>query len=110
MYNKLVNDGYRAHVMTYNRALKYCPRGSAGVLYSKDTQGEYQLLVSYSTAVAWVYDDGFIGCSGAYSATTRKHIGAFAKEFGLSYYDFKKCYEQGIEWNYKTGEERKVEV
>ena len=109
MYIKKINDGYRQSVTAYDRCLKYCPHGSAGVVYGKDDNGEYQMLVSYRTPVAWVYDDGFIGCNGTYSMTTIKHIGAFAREFGLSYHDFKACYVREIERNYKTGEERRVQ-
>ena len=51
-------------------------------------------LFSYVTLVAWIDKDGWCGCTGTYSQTTRKHISAFAKEYAapLDYYSFKKAY------------------
>lgn len=64
-------------------------------------------LFSYCTLVATVRYDGtekFIRCYGLYSATTRKHISAFAKEHGLTYYDFKAVSGADYEMNRATGE------
>ena len=49
-------------------------------------------LFSYTTLVASVRVDNegkWIRCYGLYSMTTRKHISAFAKEYGLTFHDFK---------------------
>ena len=63
-------------------------------------------LYSYVTLVAWVDSDGWCGCTGTYSQTTRKHISAFAKEYAapFDYYSFKKAYEGGYVMNKHTGE------
>ena len=66
-----------------------------------------QFLFSYYTLVAKVRkdDDGtWVKCYGLYSATTRKHISAFAKENGLTYADFKALAEKDYEMNINTGE------
>ena len=51
-------------------------------------------LKSYNTIVAWV-DDGVLYVTGLYSATTRKHLGWFAKQFGLTYKHIRKVYDNG---------------
>lgn len=63
-------------------------------------------LFSYVTLVAWINRDGWCGCNGTYSQTTRKHISAFAKEYAtpLDYYSFKQAYEGGYVVNKHTGE------
>lgn len=47
-------------------------------------------LVSYTTVVCYT-KNGKLYCTGLYSATTRKHIGWFLREFlpQFSYYDVK---------------------
>lgn len=107
MYTKRIIDGYRERVMHYDDRLDYCPHGSCGKVYDRLCQITW--LVSYSTDVAYVDRNGWAGCLGTYSATTRKHIGAFAKEYGVSYHDFKRAYENGEEFNIYTGEVRKIE-
>lgn len=63
-------------------------------------------LISYSTPVVHVTSDGFVAVDGLYSATTRKHIGYFAKEYlaPLGYHDLKAACENGYIINYKTRE------
>ena len=65
-------------------------------------------LFSYTTLVASVrYDEEgskWIRCYGLYSATTRKHISAFAKEHGLTFQDFKYVAGGEYEMNMETGE------
>jgi hypothetical protein len=42
---------------------------------------------------------------GLYSATTRRHIGAFVKEYAnLTYQTAKRLYEDGYGYNIHTGE------
>ena len=103
MYTKQVNDGYFRKVVTYDKRLKYCPYGSAGVIKSED--GSIHLC-SYTTRVISIDPEGLLECTGTYSATTRKHIGAFLKEYAprLSYYDAKEAAATGCRINIHTGE------
>ena len=102
MYTKKIVDGYFTKTVTYDKRLQYCPNGSCGVVSSPE--GFY--LISYTTPVCFIDNDGFLSCTGTYSATTRKHIGAFLKEYApmLDYYDAKKAYENGFKININTGE------
>lgn len=63
-------------------------------------------LFSYVTRVAEIDADGFLTVFGLYSMTTRKHIGAFVKEYTpcLDYQSAKACYEGGYKINIETGE------
>lgn len=68
-------------------------------------------LISYWTRVISIDKDGWLECTGTYSATTRKHIGAFMRNevsklsgHNLSYYTAKQCYEDNIKMNIYTGE------
>ena len=66
-----------------------------------------QYLFSYYTLVATVRTENgekWIRCYGLYSATTRKHISAFAKENGLQFTDFKGVAGGSYEMNMSTGE------
>lgn len=58
-------------------------------------------LVSYNTKVAYIFNDPDgrkIACTGTYSATTRKHITYFLREYApdLSYYDMKNIVGKGL--------------
>ena len=58
------------------------------------------VFVSYSTAVIFIiYRDGkrFVECTGTYSATTRKQIGYFCREYlpEYGYYDMKNIVGKG---------------
>lgn len=103
MYTKKVNDGYFQKVVTYDKRLKYCPYGSAGVIKSED--GSIHLC-SYTTRVISIDPDGFMEVTGTYSATTRKHIAAFLKEYApcFSYHDAKELAASGDKVNIYTGE------
>ena len=63
-------------------------------------------LFSYVTRVAEIDADGFLTVFGLYSMTTRKHIGAFVKEYTpcFDYQSAKACYEGGYKINIETGE------
>lgn len=106
MYTKNILDGYYRKTVTYDKALKYCPRGSAGII--KNSHGIH--LVSYTTRVISITPDGWLDCTGTYSATTRKHIGAFLKEYApsLCYYDVKRAFIGNYEININTGEHRSI--
>jgi len=61
------------------------------------------ILYSYATAVARIEDNCLI-VEGLYSATTRRHIGAFAKQFGTDYSTAKRCFVNLEAYNLKTKE------
>lgn len=66
-----------------------------------------QYLFSYRTLVATYRKDNegtWIRCYGLYSATTRRHISAFARQNGLSFKDFKDISGEDYELNLDTGE------
>ena len=101
MYSKIVNDGYYSHRVFYDERLKYCPYGSAGVV--KTSKGDI-VLFSYSTRVITINADGWLECYGTFSATTRKHIGAFMKEYTpFGYHTAKECYERNQRINIWNG-------
>lgn len=102
MYTKNIIDGYFAKTVTYDKNLAFCPYGSCGVVFNDN--GVH--LISYTTLVCSIDNNGFLSCTGTYSATTRKHIGAFLKEFAsnLCYHDAKYCYENNSVMNVETGE------
>ena len=64
------------------------------------------LLYSYTTLVARLSSDGWLVVYGLFSATTRKHISAFMREYAkpLSYYDAKRSYVDDVRINIYTGE------
>jgi hypothetical protein len=80
--------------MTTISTLKFMPYAQAKVY----TEGDNAVLRSYQTTVA-VINGGYAFCYGLYSQTTRKHISAFARQFGLSYDIFKKCYTKNLMYN-----------
>lgn len=102
MYTKKVIDGYFAKTVTYDKRLAFCPYGSAGVVFNDN--GIH--LISYTTLVCSIDNNGFLSCTGVYSRTTMKHIGAFLKEYApnLCYHDAKKAYENNYAINIHTGE------
>ena len=84
------------------KKLKYCPYGQAYV--TVDENGAIS-LVSYSTTVIVIDPMGWLTCTGTYSATTRKHIGAFMKEYtNMNYYTAKDAYLNNYTINIYTGE------
>jgi hypothetical protein len=61
--------------------------------------------MSYATIVATIDRDGWLTIHGLYSMTTRKHIGAFMREFvGMEYQTAKQIYNDGYQLNIHTGE------
>ena len=63
-------------------------------------------LFSYVTLVASITNDGWLTVYGLHSATTRRHISAFVKEYTdkLTYSDAKAAYEGNYSINIYTGE------
>lgn len=61
-------------------------------------------LISYTTPVAQIAND-WLTVGGLYSMTTRKHIGAFVKEYANTTYQTAKwLYENDHVFNINTGE------
>lgn len=97
MINRVVwaNNGWEKVVAHYDRILSLMPYAQAGVMVEDDRI----ILISYTTPVIflWVDKRGHrcMDCSGTYSATTRKHIGAFLREYcpEVCYYDAKRAFK-----------------
>lgn len=64
------------------------------------------VFTSYNTDVIYIDKDGWLYVSGLYSATTRKQIGYFLKEYvpQLDYYDIKWLYYSNLIMNIHTAE------
>ena len=58
-------------------------------------------LVSYVTTVAEIVG-GVLVVYGLHSMTTRRHISAFARQFGMDYSIAKKCYTDGMAFDMLT--------
>ena len=103
MYTTKIIDGYYEKRVTYDKRLAYCPHGSCGACFAPDGS---ILLISYTTKVIEIFPEGWTICTGTYSATTRKHIGAFLKEYapGINYYNMKTIAGKDIAFNIYTGE------
>lgn len=89
--------------VTVDKKLDNMPYAQAGIL----KKGDDVQLVSYETIVCEIVG-GWLHCYGTFSASTRRHIGAFMKEVApqLCYYDAKRCYTDDVEMNIYTGEVR----
>lgn len=62
-------------------------------------------LFSYITCVAHIDRDGWLTINGLYSMTTRRHIGAFCKEYAnCDYHTAKTIYNDNYKMNIYTGE------
>lgn len=83
------------------KKLKEIPYGQAFVEIVDDKNF---YLWSYRTLVAKV-DNNWLTINGLYSMTTRRHIGAFMREYCKSTYQLaKQLYEDGYVLNIDTGE------
>lgn len=86
-------------------ALKKMPYAQAKVQVLETGENFRCNLVSYTTCVAHIIDGGWLIVNGLYSATTRRHLSAFASEYcGTDYYTLKRCYEQNLAYNIHTKE------
>ena len=84
------------------RKLKNMPYANAFVEYDNETGNIY--LWSYHTLVI-VVEDRKVYVNGLYSQTTRRHIGAFAKEYlGMDYNLMKNIYNDNYILDLETGE------
>ena len=62
-------------------------------------------LVSYTTPVAQIDEEGWLVINGLYSMTTRRHIGAFVQEYaGIPDQTAKMICENRQRFNIHTGE------
>ena len=104
-YTAHCQSGYYSYDrrVTVTRRLDRMPSAQAGII----DRPNGTMLVSYETIVAEIIDN-WLHVYGLFSATTRKHIGAYLHEIAprLCYYDAKRCYEDGLEMNIETGEVR----
>lgn len=91
--------------MIYNR-LTSMPYAQAKVaVYCSDPKALRCALISYSTAVAHIIQDGWVIVNGLYSRTTIRHLSAFAKEYcKTDYYTLKRCYTENLAYNIYTRE------
>lgn len=66
----------------------------------------WTILTSYETDVIIIDNAGWLYVNGLYSATTRKHIGYFLKEYapGMTYQAAKSLYENDEVCNIHNGE------
>ena len=87
------------------RTLKSMPYAQAKVRNYCDIGKDLIVLQSYSTDVIIIKND-WLTCTGLYSMTTRKHIGAFMREYGngFTFQDVKKALESHQTFNIATGE------
>ena len=69
-------------------------------------------FISYKTEVISISPAGWLTCYGLYSATTRKQIVWFMREYcsTLTYHDANRCYFDDMQINIHTGEIRPVET
>ena len=71
-------------------------------------------LISYNTCAAELDAEGWLRVNGLYSATTRRHLGWFAKHLAalfnlhLTYADLRDLFTTGDEMNLLTGELREA--
>lgn len=81
--------------------LKTMPYAQATVIISEKND---ITLRSYETDVV-IISEGWMTCTGTYSATTRKHISAFMREYNFGdYFLAKFLYQEKIKINIYTGE------
>jgi hypothetical protein len=85
--------------------LKKMPYAQAKVQILETGENFRCNLVSYTTCVAHIIEGGWLIVNGLYSATTRRHLSAFASEYcGTDYYTLKRCCEQNLAYNIHTKE------
>lgn len=59
-------------------------------------------LISYSTIAAHIIEGGYLIVNGLYSQTTRRHLGAYAKEYANADYSVvKRCYQKNLAYSIK---------
>ena len=102
-----VDHYYSTKTVRCEKALDSMPYAKCGVDTLKDGT---ILFYSYETLVISVSPTGWLECTGTYSATTRKQIGRFMREyFGMSYYDAKAAFEGNYVLNVNTREVKSLD-
>ena len=103
MIKRKVVNGYTSVVVCYDRALREMPYAQCGVNFTDDG---HIVFISYTTPVIYIDHEGWLICTGTYSATTRKQIGRFLREYAplMNYQMVKKAYEDEMTINIHTGE------
>lgn len=88
----------------YDAHLKGHPYSQCGVVIDK-IHGAIHFY-SYNTRVISITADGWMICTGTYTATTRKQIGWFLREYAptMNYYNAKQIYHDNMMINVHTGE------
>ena len=85
--------------------LSAMPYAQAHVSHRPESIG----LVSYTTCVATIDANGWLEVYGLHSMTTRRHIGAFVREYAnISYQLARELYEKNMVYNIYTGEIRSL--
>lgn len=83
------------------RKLARMPYAQAKVM----TDGKTIQLWSYKTCVALIDAQGWLYIYGLYSQTTKRHIGAFMREYTKGdYYTAKQLFQDGKRMNIYTGQ------
>ena len=77
------------------------PHEQATIIESTDGA---KALVSYTTTVITVDNEGWLHINGLYTMTTIKHIGWFMRELGFTYQLAKQLYIDHKDFNIYTGE------
>ena len=77
------------------------PHAQATIIESTDGA---KILVSYTTTVVTIDNEGWLHVNGLYSMTTIKHIGWFMRELGFTYQLAKQLYNDHKDFNIYTGE------
>lgn len=103
-------------MVSVDKRLEYCPNGQCGVRFGQYVTNsdlvvntvelisyESRILVLHRERRLLVIDGDCINATATYSATTRKHVAAFLKEYvaNITYYDIKTALKHGesvIEW------------
>jgi hypothetical protein len=89
------------------KKLSAIPYGNAFVEIDEDNNCIY--LWSYRTLVCKL-ENNWLTVNGLYSMTTRRHIGAFMREYCNSNYQMaKQLYNDGYRLDITTGEVQRVE-
>ena len=103
MIKRKVVNGYSVVEICYDRALREMPYAQCGVNFTDDG---HIVFISYTTPVIYIDREGWLICTGTYSATTRKQIGRFLREYAplMNYQMVKKAYEDEMTINIHTGE------
>ena len=86
------------------KKLKYLPYGQAMIQTSKDDNITINTLVSYTTPIISIIEFKNENITiiqpltyTTHSATTRRHISTFGRQFDISYYDLKKAIINQVE-------------